>query len=94
MELYGELYPRKSKGNSFHVFLKGITQNAPFLIILKQFYLKKTGPCFVPSAKDRLILFAGRVIRYFETKVKAKYTQNTINTLCEWSLPLSSNDPA
>lgn len=71
MELYGELYPRKSKGNSFRVFLKGIMQNAPFLIIFKQFYLKKTGPCFVPSAKDRLILFAGRVIRYFKTKVKA-----------------------
>ena len=41
MELYGELYPRKSKGNSFRVFVKGITQNAPFLIIFKQFYLKK-----------------------------------------------------
>lgn len=41
MELYGELYPRKSKGNSFRVFLKGIMQNAPFLIIFKQFYLKK-----------------------------------------------------
>ena len=101
MELYGELYPRKSKGNSFRVFLKGITQNAPFLIIFKQFYLKKkTGPCFVPSAKDRLILFAGRVIRYFKTKVKAKLNvlgwafDDTINTLCEWSLPLSSNDPA
>lgn len=85
MELYGELYPRRSKGNSFRVFLKGITQN---------------GPCFVPSAKDRLILFAGRVIRYFKTKVKAKLNvlgwafDDTINTLCEWSLPLSSNDPA
>ena len=46
MELYGELYPRKSKGNSFRVFLKGITQNAPFLIIFKQFYLKKNWPVF------------------------------------------------
>ena len=35
MELYSELYPRKAKGNLFRVFLKGITQNAPFLIIFK-----------------------------------------------------------
>ena len=41
MELYGDLYPRKSKGNLFRVFLKGITQNAPFLLIFKPFYLKK-----------------------------------------------------
>lgn len=41
MELYCELYPRKSKGNLFRVFLKRITQNAPFLIIFKQFNLKK-----------------------------------------------------
>ena len=98
MELCGEFYPRKSKGNLFRVFLKGITQNAPFLIIFKQFYLKKTGLCFLPSAKDRLILFAGKVIKYFKTKVKAKLNvhgwafDDTINTLCKWSLPLSSND--
>ena len=96
MEFYGELYPRKSKGNLFRVFLKRITQNAPILIIFKQFNLEKTGPCFLPSAKDRRILFAGRVIRYFKTKVKAKLNflgwafDDTINTLCEWSLPLSS----
>lgn len=100
MELYGELYPRKSK-NLFRVFLKGITQNAPFLLIFKPFYLKKkTCPCFLPSAKDRRILFAGTVIMYFKTKVKAKLNvlgwafDDTINTLCEWSLPLSSNHPA
>ena len=46
MELCGEFYPRKSKGNLFRVFLKGITQNAPFLIIFKQFYLKKNWPVF------------------------------------------------
>lgn len=60
MELYGESYPRKSKGNLFRVFLKGITQNAPFLIIFKQlilkkkkkrarvfFHLLKTGECYL-----------------------------------------------
>lgn len=60
MELYGESYPRKSKGNLFRVFLKGITQNAQFLIIFKQlilkkkkkvarvfFHLLKTGECYL-----------------------------------------------
>ena len=40
MELYGELYPCKSKGNLFRVFLKRITINVPFLIIFKQFNFK------------------------------------------------------